>query len=310
MHAQQGREMLLIQGKGIKAPPAIVAHQGSDTQMGATEEGVDNTGAVNGTWSSDVLLELLNLPFDGTLSTKVVLRIFSGASKNHQGTSREAMMDTVLTQPSNTWEAVNSGVKATGAVDPPAIATGSVGDGQSVAAPPSGGKGCAPMADLGLTRPHRGDPMDVEMTSATAGTSPNQVPLSLSGGVHRVPTTSLVGIGVDGEDQTGAGEPTGGKGPLTVLTEMEVDMLDKKKGLEISPAQKRLPQSSMITPRILQHIPINEAHLEYINSNLDAIKGIKNIYPCSGGNRETFVSMMVNHRNQGESPSTKVYECI
>jgi hypothetical protein len=43
---------------------------------------------------------------------------------------------------------------------------------------------------------------------------------------------------------------------------------------------------------------------------MDAIKGIKNTHPCSGSNRETFVFMMVNHRNQGKSPSTKVYECI
>ncbi len=31
---------------------------------------------------------------------------------------------------------------------------------------------------------------------------------------------------------------------------------------------------------------------------------------AAGGNGETFVSMTVNHRNQGESPSIKVYECI
>jgi hypothetical protein len=31
MHAQQGQEMLLSQGKGVKALPAIVAHQGSNT---------------------------------------------------------------------------------------------------------------------------------------------------------------------------------------------------------------------------------------------------------------------------------------
>ncbi len=66
----------------------------------------------------------------------------------------------------------------------------------------------------------------------------------------------------------------------------------------------------MVTPRISQHTPINEAHLEYINSNWDTIKGIKNTRPRSGGNGETFVSMMVNHRNQGKSPSTKVYGCI
>jgi hypothetical protein len=129
---------------------------------------------------------------------------------------------------------VISGEKASGAVDPPTIATGSIGNSQSVAAPPSGGKGCAPMADLVLTIAQRGGPTDIEMTSATIGASLNQVPLSLSGGVHRVPTTSLVGIGVDSEDQTAAGEPTGGKEPLMVLTGMEVDMSHMQKGLETS----------------------------------------------------------------------------
>ncbi len=241
MHAQQSPEMLLSQGKGVKASLAIVAHQGFNTQMGATKEGADKTGAVNGTWSSDVLLKLLDLPFDGILSTEVVLSILSSASRNQQGASTGAMTDTMCTQLSYIREAVSSGEKKTGAIDPPAIATGSIGDSQSVAAPPSGGKGCAPMADLGLTIPHMGDLMDIEMTSATAGASPNQVPLSLSGGVHKVPTTSLVGISMDSEDQTAAGEPSGGKGPLTVSTEIEVHMWDKQKGLETSPAQKRLP---------------------------------------------------------------------
>jgi hypothetical protein len=95
-------------------------------------------------------------------------------------------------------------------VDPLAIATGSVEDNQLVVVPPPGGNSCALMADLGLTIPQRGGPMDIEMTGATVGASLNQVPLSLSGGVHRVSTTSLVGIGVDGEDQTVAGEPPGG----------------------------------------------------------------------------------------------------
>jgi hypothetical protein len=58
------------------------------------------------------------------------------------------------------------------------------------------------------------------MTGATAGSSHNQISLSLSGGVHRVPTTSSVGVSVDGADQTAAGEPSGGKGPLMVSTEM------------------------------------------------------------------------------------------
>jgi hypothetical protein len=66
----------------------------------------------------------------------------------------------------------------------------------------------------------------------------------------------------------------------------------------------------MVTPRISRHIPINEAHLAYINSNTDATKGIKNTHPGSGDYGETFVSMTVNHRNKGESPRTKVYECI
>jgi hypothetical protein len=309
MHAQQGQEVLLSQGKVIKASPTIAAQQGSNTQMGATEEGADITGVVNGTWSSDVSLKLLNLLFDGTLSTKVIPRILSGASGNQQGASTEATSDTVLAQPSNIPEAVNPGVRATGAIDPAASATGSVGDGQLVV--PSGGKGSATMVDLDLTIPHEsGGQTDIEMTGATAGASHNQVPLSLNGGVHRVPATSLVGNGVDGEDQTAAGEQAGGKGPPTASTEMEVDTSDGNKGLETSPAWKGPIQSSMVTPRISQHIPINEAHLAYIKSNLDAIKGIKNTRPCSGGNGETFVSMTVNHRNQGESPSTKIYECI
>ncbi len=115
---------------------------------------------------------------------------------------------------------------------------------------------------------------------------------------------------MDGEDQTAAGELAWGKEPPTTSTEMEVDIPDEKRGLEISPAQKGPIQSSMITPRISWHIPINEAHLAFINSNLDAIKGIKNTRPCSGRNGETFVSMTVNHRNQGKSPSIKGYECI
>ncbi len=73
---------------------------------------------------------------------------------------------------------------------------------------------------------------------------------------------------MDGEDQTVAGEPTGHQGPLRVLTGMEVDTLDEQKGLKTSPAQKRFPQTSMVTPRISRHIAINEAHLEYNNSNL------------------------------------------
>jgi hypothetical protein len=96
-----------------------------------------------------------------------------------------AIMNTVLTQPSTIHEAVNSREKLSGAVDPLAIATGSVGDSQSVDAPPSGVKSSAPIADLGLTIPQRGGPMDIKMTSATVGASINQVLLSPSGVIHR-----------------------------------------------------------------------------------------------------------------------------
>jgi hypothetical protein len=124
--------------------------------------------------------------------------------------------------------------------------------------------------------------------------------------------TPTAGTGVDSNYQAAAVEPPGGKGPVMVLTGMEVEMSYKQKDQETSLAQKRLLQTSMVTPKISQHIPINKAHLDYINSNPEAIEGIKNNWPCSGGDGEIFVSMMVNHRNQGqgEFPSTKMYECI
>jgi hypothetical protein len=148
------------------------------------------------------------------------------------------------------------------------------------------------------------------MTGANSGVGYDQALQGLDGGVHRVPAISLVGNGVEGKDQTAARELSGGKGSPTASMEMEVDMPDGKKSPEISPAQKGPFQSLMVTPRISWHIPSNETHLAYINYNLDAIKGIKNTHPRSGGNEETFVSMMVNHRNQGKSPSIKVYKCI
>jgi hypothetical protein len=121
------------------------------------------------------------------------------------------------------------------------------------------------------------------MTGATSGIGHDQALQGLNGGVHRVPAISLVGNGVDSKDQTMAGELSGGKGPPTASTEMEVDMPDGKKSPEISPAQKGPIQSLIVTPRISWHIPINEAHLAYINSNSVAIKGIKNTRPCSRG---------------------------
>jgi hypothetical protein len=148
------------------------------------------------------------------------------------------------------------------------------------------------------------------MTGATSVVGHDQALQGPDGGVYRVSAISLVGKGVDGEDQTAAGDLVWGKEPPTASTEMEVDIVDEKRSLEISPARKIPIQSLMVTPRISWHIPINEAHLAFINSDTDAIKGIKNTCPCSKGNGETFVSMTVNHRNQGESPSIKVYECI
>ncbi len=241
--------MLLNQREVVKASPTIVAQQGTDMQMGATKEEMDITGAENGTWSSDVLLELLNLLFDGTPSTIVISRTLSGASGNKQGTSTEATPDSVLAQPSNIQEAVNPGVRATGAVDPPASATGPVGDSQLVV--PTGGRGSTTMVDLNLTIPQEsGGQTDIEMTGATSGVGHDQVLQGLDEGVHRVPAISPVGNGLDGEDQTVAGESAGGKGPPMASTEMEVNTLDRNKGPETSPAQKGPIQFSMVTPRI------------------------------------------------------------
>ncbi len=152
--------------------------------------------------------------------------------------------------------------------------------------------------------------MDVEMTGAISGIGYNQALQGLDGGVHIVPAISLVDKCVDGEVQTAAGKLAWGKGPPMASTKMEVDIPDGKRSLEISPVQKGPIQSSMVTPRISWHIPINEAHLAFINSNSDAIKGIKDTCPRSRRNGETFLFMMVNHRNHGKSPSIKVYKCI
>ncbi len=233
----QGQDVLLNQREVVKASLTIAAQQGTDTQMGATKKGTDITGAENGTWSSDVSLELLNLPYDGMPSTMVILRTPSGASGNWQCNSMEAAMDSVLAQPSNIREAVNPGVRAIGAVDPPASTTGPVGDGQLVA--PTGSGGSATIVDLNLTIPQEsGGQMNIEMTGTTSGVGHNQALQGLDGGVHRVPAISLVGNGADGEDQTAAGESASGKRPPTASTEMEVDTLDGNKGPETSPARK------------------------------------------------------------------------
>ncbi len=78
----------------------------------------------------------------------------------------------------------------------------------------------------------------MEITGATSGIGHNQALQGLDGGVHRVSAISLVDKGVDGEDQTAAGELAWGKEPPTASTEMKVDIPDEKRSLEISPVQK------------------------------------------------------------------------
>jgi hypothetical protein len=81
MHAQQAQDVPLNQMQVVNASTAIAAQQGTDTQVGAPEEGADTTGMENGTWSSDVLLMLLDLLYDGTPSTTVRLDTLFGASR-------------------------------------------------------------------------------------------------------------------------------------------------------------------------------------------------------------------------------------
>jgi hypothetical protein len=54
MHAQQAQDVPLNQMEVVNTSPAIVPWQGTNTQVGAPEEGADTTGVENGTWSSDV----------------------------------------------------------------------------------------------------------------------------------------------------------------------------------------------------------------------------------------------------------------
>ncbi len=308
MHAQQAQDVPLNQMEAVNASPAIAARQGTDMQIGASEEGADTTGVENGTWSSDVLLVSFDLPYEGTPSTTVTLDTPFGAS-GYQRTSTEAAMDYKLAKPSNIQKVAKPGEMSTGVVHPLATATGSVGDCQPVAPTERGGG--VIIVNHNMTIPQEsGRQANTEMTGATSGIGHDKALQGLDGGVHRVPDIFLVGKGVDGEDQTAAGELAWGKGPPTAFTEMEVNSLDKKRSPDVSLAWKGPIQSLMVTPRISWHIPINEAHLAFINSDSDAIKGIKNTHPRSRGNGETFVSMMVIHRNQGKSPSIQVYESI
>jgi hypothetical protein len=93
---------------------------------------------------------------------------------------------------------------STRVVHPLATATGSVKDGQPVA--PTGSGGSATIVGHNMTIPQEsGGQADTEMTGATSGVGHNQALQGLDGGVHWVPAVSLVGKGVNGEDQTAAG---------------------------------------------------------------------------------------------------------
>jgi hypothetical protein len=188
---------------------------------------VDTTGVGNGTWSSDVLPLLLNLLYDSTPSATATLDTPFVAS-GYQRTSTEVEIDYERAQPSNIQEVANPGEMSTRVVHPLATATGSVGDGQPVA--PTGSRGGATIVAHDMSIPKEsGGQVDTDMSGATSGIGHNQALQGLDGGVHRVPAISLVGKGVDGEEQTAAGEFAWGKGPPTAPTEMEVDILDGKR---------------------------------------------------------------------------------
>ena len=109
----------------------------------------------------------------------------------------------------------------------------------------------------------------------------------------------------------------------TVLEQMERnaaeaarqnEVYDQEIGTHIdltsSPRTSTALRSSMVTPKVTRKIPINEAHLNYINAEEDAVQGIRNVRPRSKGTGETFVSMTVIHKKQGVTPSVRVYESI
>jgi hypothetical protein len=126
---------------------------------------------------------------------------------------------------------------STGVVHPLTTMTGSVGDSQPIA--PTGSGDGATIVGHNMTIPQdSGGQANTEMTGATSGLGHNQALQVLDGGVHRVPAISLVGKGLDREDQTVAGELAWGKGPLMASTEIEVNIPDRKRSPEISPAWK------------------------------------------------------------------------
>ncbi len=225
--------------------------QGTDTQAGAPKEGANTTWVENGTWSSDVLLVLLDLPYDSTPSTMVMLDTPFGAT-GYQRTSTEAETDQEHAQPSNGQDVAYPEEMLTGVVHPLSPATGSVKHGQPVA--PTASRGGATIINHDMTTPQEsGGQADREMTGATSIVGHDQALQGPDGGVHRVSAISLVGKGVDGEDQTAAGELAWGKEPPTVTTEMEVDILDERRSLEISPAQRNLSSAERPNPILNGH---------------------------------------------------------
>ena len=80
--------------------------------------------------------------------------------------------------------------------------------------------------------------------------------------------------------------------------------------LTSSPRATTALKSSMVTPKVTRVIPIDAAHLTYINAEEGACQGIRNVRPRSKGTGETFVSMTVIHKKQGVAPSVRVYESI
>jgi hypothetical protein len=150
MHAQQTKDVPLNQKEVVNASPAIAAQQGTYTQVGAPEEVADTTGVENGTWSSYVFLVLLDLPYDSTPSTTVMLDTPFGAS-GYQRTSMEAEMDYKRAKPRNVQDVANPGEMSTGVVHPLATTAGSIKHGQPIV--PTGSWGGTTVVNHNMTSP-------------------------------------------------------------------------------------------------------------------------------------------------------------
>jgi hypothetical protein len=122
MHAQQAQDVPLNKIKVGNSSPAITPRQGTDMQAGAPKEGADTTGVEYRTWASDVLLVLLDLPYESMPFTTVTLDTPFGAT-GYQCTSTEAETDYKHAQPSNVQNVAYPEEMLTGVVHPlsPAI---------------------------------------------------------------------------------------------------------------------------------------------------------------------------------------------